>query len=89
MRAIPLEPSDWRVAASEHRFAEHLGRRTLWLHDGFAFAEGVAFRDGSLAFDIALTPERTCSTTWPRSRPRTRSSASTGPSASPPPAASA
>ena len=58
METIQLEPSAWRVAAGEHRFAEHLGRPAVWLRDGFAFAEDVAFRDGTLAFDIALTPER-------------------------------
>jgi hypothetical protein len=39
------------------RFETHLGRSSLFMPDGFAFASGVALRNGSIDADVATYPE--------------------------------
>src|SRR5262245_37088203 len=58
MRPVPLEPAAWRFAAEQHRFEEHLGRPSLYLHTGDAFVAGAQLLDGTIEFDLAVTPER-------------------------------
>ena len=34
--AVPFDSGRWRIGAAEHRVEEHLGRKSLFLHDGMA-----------------------------------------------------
>ena len=53
--AVPLTPDRWTLQHSHAtdakpdslRFETHLGRLSLFVPDGFAFASGVALRNGS------------------------------------------
>jgi hypothetical protein len=58
VRRLPLDAESWIIDAAEQRVAEHRGRRALYLREGFATVAGTNVRDGTFAFDVALTPER-------------------------------
>lgn len=62
--AVPLTPDRWTVQQSHtadakpdtSRFETHLGRPSLLVPDGFAFASGVALRNGTIEADVATYP---------------------------------
>jgi hypothetical protein len=61
---VPLVPDRWTVQKNHSpghspdsvRFADHLGRPSLILQDGFAFASGVDLQNGTLEADVATAP---------------------------------
>jgi hypothetical protein len=63
--AVPMTPDRWTFVRthptdSTHdgwRFETHLGRSSLFVPEGFAFASGIALRDGSIEADVATYPE--------------------------------
>lgn len=55
---IAMEAENWQVRVGEHRFDEHLGRPSLFLKSGAAIAKGVAFKNGTISFEIAVAKER-------------------------------
>src|SRR5262249_39082178 len=59
---VPLEPDNWtsqtlfhrdKACGAAARFETHLGRPSLVVPSGFAWAKGVDFRNGTLEADIA------------------------------------
>ena len=55
---VPFDSCRWSVGAAEHRVEEHLGRKSLFLHDGMAAVADARFTDGWIEFDVAFTGER-------------------------------
>jgi len=64
--AVPLTPDRWTVQQSHtadakpdtSRFETHLGRPSLLVPDGFAFASGVALRNGTIEADVRDVSQR-------------------------------
>jgi hypothetical protein len=56
--AVPFDSERWRFQAEEHALEEHLGRPTLRLRAGIATVADAVLQDGTVEFDLALTPER-------------------------------
>ncbi len=54
----PFDSGDWTIEAGESRIERHLGRQSLYLSDGAALLKDVAFENGVIEFDIAVTGER-------------------------------
>lgn len=62
--AVPMTPDRWTIQQTHpgdsrpdsSRFESHLGRTGLYLPDGFAFANGVAFQNGTIEADVATVP---------------------------------
>src|SRR5260370_24035821 len=48
---IPVDSPRWQLEGAE--VADHLGRRSLWLHRGFATPKGVEIGDGVIDLDMA------------------------------------
>jgi hypothetical protein len=64
VRTVPLVPDRWTVQKNHSpgqttdsvRFADHLGRPSLLVQDGFAFADGIDLRNGTIEADVATAP---------------------------------
>lgn len=54
---VPLTEEAWVSLADTLVFGELWGRKSLYLHSGFAFAKGVDLRNGTIEFDIAAPDE--------------------------------
>lgn len=56
--AVPFDSGRWRFQAEEHAVEEHLGRPSLRLRAGIATVADAVLEDGTVEFDLALTPDR-------------------------------
>jgi hypothetical protein len=55
---VPADPTQWIVAAAEHRFEDHLGRPSLYLRDGLATVADTHFLNGVIELDMAVDGAR-------------------------------
>ncbi len=56
-QALPFD-AGWRLAGEVTRVEEFRGRRALRMRTGLAVRESVRMRDGTLDFDVMLSPQR-------------------------------
>jgi hypothetical protein len=55
---VPFDSGRWRFQAEEHALEEHLGRSSLRMRAGIGTATDAVPEDGTVEFDLALTPDR-------------------------------
>jgi hypothetical protein len=55
---VPFDSERWRFQAEEHALEEHLGRPSLRMRAGIGTATDAVPEDGTVEFDLALTPDR-------------------------------
>jgi hypothetical protein len=56
-RALPLD-SGWSLSGEGTRIEEHLGSKSLRMRTGRAIRRDVSLEDGTIDFDVAVTPHR-------------------------------
>ncbi len=57
-KPVPFSSDAWTIDGREHRVEMFDGMETLFLENGGAFLEEVAFLNGVIEFDLQVTPER-------------------------------
>ena len=58
VQKLELTDPAWQLAGDDTKVETHLGRPALRLRMGTALRPDVVFKDGTIEFDMALTPHR-------------------------------
>lgn len=55
---IPFSSDRWEITGEDSRTADYLGRKSLFLKEGFAVVNDSEFTDGIIEYDVAFGPQR-------------------------------
>ena len=56
--SIPIDDERWQIDAVEYEIVDHLGQQALKIKGGAAMLPDINILNGSIEFDIAISPER-------------------------------